>query len=494
VTSLELMREAERQALERDIRHSQMGGGLLRREPSMMENIGGAVADYAVPDRYSEAFNPSLILDRVQLNPNATMQDIPDMSPMLMDMMPQAGIGGVIKRVQGRVGKGVGSLPKRGGKYIGSPYDLKITSHKMPWIMGNFEQMAREGEKAWPWYFRGGGAFNTWYPEWLRKQAIDTVATMSPSSGVDLNSKWGVKGMNQWALGEPIHAGAYPTKPKGMLSPLFEGEAETLFDTVKAQKVPSFSANLQHGAGLPVSPEDMLRSTQDRWMAVAGNFRNAELDNNQYNYLSAITKDVAETLGILPHQAQAGVWTSIKARVEAVRPEIHAKYLKAGKMRKKMVKNEKTGKREPTGPWEITPEHSRKYSDEIFAKAMKADLPDSAFDEAGRSFDYFFNKSAKKYDAHSMDELSPFLNKEGRIQPWDAQGIPHRVSKGRVELLEPSFEGVADPYSLRQNEIAEALIRKLRGESGGSAETIERLGGTAGLERFLSGKPLLSPY
>ena len=93
--SLELMREAERQALERDIRHSQMGGGLLRREPSMMEKIGGAVADYAVPDRYSEAFNPSLILDRVQLNPNATMQDIPDMSPMLMDMMPQAGLAGI---------------------------------------------------------------------------------------------------------------------------------------------------------------------------------------------------------------------------------------------------------------------------------------------------------------------------------------------------------------------------------------------------------------
>ena len=93
-----------------------------------------------------------------------------------------------------------------------------------------------------------------------------------------------------------------------------------------------------------------------------------------------------------------------------------------------------------------------------------------------------------------MDELSPFI-KEGRVTPWDAQGIPHRVSRGKVELLEPSFEGVVDSYSLRQNQIAEALIKRLRGDtSEATGKLIEKLGGTAGLERFLSGKPLLSPY
>ena len=248
----------------------------------------------------------------------------------------------------------------------------------------------------------------------------------------------------------------------------------------------------------------MLRSTQDRWMMKAGNFKGKmskpietqpnKFSQHSYEYLHAITKDVAETLGILPHQAQAGVWTSIKARWEAVAPPIQRKYVKRGMMRKSMKVNEKTGMRERIGPWEIKPEHARQYNDEIFWKAMKVDLPSSAFDEAGRSFDFFFDRIAKKYDAHSMDELSPFI-KEGRVTPWDAQGIPHRVSKGKVELLEPSFEGVVDSSSLRQNQIAEALIKRLRGDtSEATGKLIEKLGGTAGLERFLSGKPLLSPY
>ena len=55
--------EAERQALERDARN--LRGGVLRQDPSLMQRIGGTVADYAVPDRYGkQAFNPSVILQK----------------------------------------------------------------------------------------------------------------------------------------------------------------------------------------------------------------------------------------------------------------------------------------------------------------------------------------------------------------------------------------------------------------------------------------------
>ena len=95
--------------------------------------------------------------------------------------------------------------------------------------------------------------------------------------------------------------------------------------------------------------------------------------------------------------------------------------------------NPKTGQREAIGPHEIKPEFAREYNDEVFNKAMKVELPPSAFDEAGRSFDYFFNKMARKYEGHAMEDLAPFIE-GGRVAPWDAQGIPHRVKRGKVEL------------------------------------------------------------
>ena len=380
---LGVQREADRQAMERDAMN--MRGGVLRQDPGLMQRIGGAVADYAVPDRYSNALNPSVMSPRLQLDPNASMQDMPDMTPMLMDMMPQAGIGGVIKRARGNVGDAVKSLPLRGGKFIGAPHDLKITPQKMPWVVGNFEQMAKEGEKAWPWYTSGGEAFNDWFQPSQRRQAIDTFAAMSPQAPVSLNTKFGTKAMNQYGLGQDVNAGMVPSQARGMLSPLWKGAESDLWNTVKdASKVPSFSVNLRQGAGFPLNEEDMLRSTQDRWMLRAGNFK-GDMSPNTYKYLSAITQDVAGTLGIHPNEAQAGVWTSLKARWESVAPPIQKKYVKKGMMRKSKIVNPKTGQREAIGPYEIKPEHARKYNDEVFNKAMKADIPDDAKRSACRT-------------------------------------------------------------------------------------------------------------
>ena len=51
-----------------------------------------------------------------------------------------------------------------------------------------------------------------------------------------------------------------------------------------------------------------------------------------------------------------------------------------------------------------------------------------------------------------------------------------------------------DPASLKQSEIAEALIRKLRNESGSAGTRLDNLGGTGALERYQEGKTLLAPY
>lgn len=91
---LGIQREADRQALERDVMN--MRGGMLRQDPSLMQRIGSAVADYAVPDRYlpSSVMEPRLDMSKLEAlrGTPVDMADVPNPVPMLMDTMPMAGI------------------------------------------------------------------------------------------------------------------------------------------------------------------------------------------------------------------------------------------------------------------------------------------------------------------------------------------------------------------------------------------------------------------
>jgi hypothetical protein len=73
--------------------------GTVRQEPSLMQGIGGAITDYAVPDRYSDAINPSVMSPKLGSLTGVkedgvpySMADAPDPVPLLMDTMPMAGI------------------------------------------------------------------------------------------------------------------------------------------------------------------------------------------------------------------------------------------------------------------------------------------------------------------------------------------------------------------------------------------------------------------
>lgn len=374
----------------------------------------------------------------------------------------------------------------RGEKvFRGSPQDLLVTKEKMPTQLGKMKSMAEEGEPAWNWYFDGGKSFSDWWHPRNVGFAIDNTALASPMTGVDLNSKYGANLMNQWALGKQPHAGLFPNELRKKAGPLWSGE-KGIWDVGEALKIPSFSTNTRHGAGLPVSKEDMLRSTMDRWMGKSGRITGSSITKNQYEYLQAMTQDVASALNILPNQAQAGIWTSIKARWEAVSPKVHRDYVKnfEYKMRKTEQVDPRTG--EIKESWEIDPEYAREFNDKIFKKALKHDLPDSALDEAGRSFDYFFNKMSKEYPYHDFGTLNKLIDpKTGRIGKWDVHGIPHRVDKkaGKVELLMPELKGRVDPSAQKQMEIAKAVVDK----------DIKKLKELGAYERFIQNKPLFSP-
>ena len=80
--------------------------GTGRQEPSLMQKIGGAITDYAVPDRYlpSSVMEPRLDMSQLEAlrGTPINMADVPDPVPMLMDVMPQAGIAGTFAGIGSR--------------------------------------------------------------------------------------------------------------------------------------------------------------------------------------------------------------------------------------------------------------------------------------------------------------------------------------------------------------------------------------------------------
>ena len=138
--------EAERQALERDAMN--MRGGVLRQEPSMMQKIGGAIADYAVPDRYSSSsvMEPRLNMEQLESlrGTPVNMADVPNPVPMLMDTMPMAGITAFhgsphkfSKFDMGRIGTGEGVQSYGHGLYFAENPKVAM-SYKLP-----FAQLAQ---------------------------------------------------------------------------------------------------------------------------------------------------------------------------------------------------------------------------------------------------------------------------------------------------------------------------------------------------------------
>ena len=458
--------------------------------------LGGAFRYY---DDWKRLLGDDTPIDFDTNKPPPTFDEAVQMAGEIGLPFDSSGIAGtVLKYGKAPLGEALKKHPMRKyrGKKVfrGSPQDLSVTREKMPLQLGKSKAMAEEGEPAWDWYFDGGKSFEDWWHPRNVGFAIDNTAIASPMTGVDLNSKYGTNLMNQWALGKTPHAGLFPNELRERVG-LLRGGDKTIWDVgkrdekglLKSLKVPTFSTNLRHGhGGFPVSKEDELRATMDRWMGKSGRITSDSITRNQFEYLQSMTQDVASLLKILPHQAQAGIWTSMKARWEAVAPKIHRDYVKnfEYKMRKTEQVDPKTGEIKET--WEIDPEYAREFNDKIFKKALKHDLPDSALDEAGRSFDYFFNKMAKEYSYHDFGTVSKLIDpKTGRIGKWDVHGIPHRVDKkaGKVELLMPELSGRVDPSAQKQMEIARAVVDK----------DINKLKKLGAYERFIQNKPLFAP-
>lgn len=184
------------------------------------------------------------------------------------------------------------------------------------------------------------------------------------------------------------------------------------------RKINNFYINLMR----QIDPDLVQGVTSDLWMARAFGF----LDDNvgktkKYDLIESMTNDVASELGWEPHQAQAAIWTAIKARMEApeVKANVRQKAIDQGIARMK-------GK-------------SLEVLDDDAYSSLKID------EAMGQSF-------SEDQISKAVKDFSYFLEENYARMPWEA--IPGR-STGHMAGLSDA------PYQIRNeytSDIAQAML------------------------------------
>ena len=459
---LGIQREADRQAMERDAMN--MRGGMLRQEPGLMQRIGSTVADYAVPDRYL----PSSVMEpRLQLDPNASMQDMPDMTPMLMDMMPQAGIAGMIKKGAIPIARGTFKTDKKGG-IIGSKNIKKSKNYLKPKeaevLLNDVLQFGEHGlrdGRSKDWYMESGGGIANVVPPQSFNFAVDNFAGVSPRNAVNSNTNDGLSMLGQYALGyrKPMpNEFGYMENPIAKFDQLWTGKTDNIFDIYGqgTYKAPHFATNIKHGRilgggdeslmkGLPENYKDLI--TADTIQARAGSdFISGGISGPKFLFHQKLAQLASEKLGVLPHELQAMSWTDLRSRWNAVERQFlneqkalfekskSKSMLKKGK--KKNLKGEEVDALIPKDPW--------KYYNELFDRAKN--LPSGSYEVDPKNFSHFLKERAFQLTDDPLARSSQYIDPQtGRSIIADAVGIPsypvHNGSIVGVGSLLPKSQG-----------------------------------------------------
>ena len=212
------------------------------------------------------------------------------------------------------------------GRYVGAPDWVGSSPSQLAYLRKKLKSLAVEGESGRYWYERssrsvldlvGGDKAEA-------EKVVGLLAIYSQGTEVNLNLGFALEVYFQWKAGLPIDSGRFPTEQtKKAEAWLFRNED---WGGIKTN---NFYADLMEE--IDPSKVDGEHATMDMWMALAFDYGAKVLDQGpKYNFAKRETIRLAEELGWKPHQVQAAIWTSIKARVEQSEKARKAYELKKG--------------------------------------------------------------------------------------------------------------------------------------------------------------------
>lgn len=307
-----------------------------------------------------------------------------------------------------------------------------LSSQRLGVLRKAWRDLAREGGPARFWYQNSSRAILAATRGNLQEADIlaQLLAITSPKTPVDKNLDAAIKLYHQWKTGVPLsdlsgHAlDAFNSAAirilRGEKILFTHEEIEALpYSKRKRVKVSNFYTNLMS----EIRREWKQGSTNDLWMSRAFGLDSDAISDSQYDWITREVRKIASDFGWTVEQAQAAIWSSIKARWEKVEPEFSAKYTKRGDI----VHVTKNGREETKFR---TREVEAKYRREVLAAALKVEGADVG--RAGYSFHDYFVKNVGQ------------LSLETR--PGDKSGVLPGIGKASYAQLLEYHKAILDCF------------------------------------------------
>jgi hypothetical protein len=215
---------------------------------------------------------------------------------------------------------------KASGRYVGAPDWVGGSPQQLAKLRKKLRQLALEGESGRYWYERSSKAVLDLVggDKADAEKFVGLLAIYSQGTEVNINLGFALEAYYQWKAGLPISTGRFPTEQtKKADAWLKEGKD---WGGIKTN---NFYADLMEE--IDPSKFDEGHATMDMWMALAFDYGAKVLDQGpKYGFAKRETARLAQELGWKPHQVQAAIWTSIKARVETTAKERNTRELAEG--------------------------------------------------------------------------------------------------------------------------------------------------------------------
>lgn len=220
--------------------------------------------------------------------------------------------------------------PKRNaktGQYVGAPAGVD-TPEKLLRNRENYYELMEEGLEGRHWYHDTSAAIAQAAPD--PPLAARTFGRTSQGSGVDPNTGWGIKALNQLAVGDEVQSGRFPA-----------GVRKSLESDPYATFGPKLEPYAQH-LTVDWDPTVGDRPVHDIWDGRAWGFVNKDgtpwdqgFSPTQHEFMdheAAIVRQAANDLKLGGYDdwdnlsTQAAAWTGGKIRTGEVKPEDAAKH------------------------------------------------------------------------------------------------------------------------------------------------------------------------
>ena len=267
------------------------------------------------------------------------------------------------------------------GRLYGAPMSV-VTHGDLVKFRNRLHQLAGEGTPGRFWYEESGKAVLD-LAEGDRDMAekiVGLLAIYSPSAPVSGNTTMALK-----AYSEYMDTGKITTVSK--LGKIVADKAQQWMDGTLAEdsvtgiKRGNFYRNLMREIDPGRMGADAQGTTVDMHIARAGGYYKTKISSGvgedssgEYQFMDREIKRLAKELGWEPQQAQAAIWTAIKARVDAVYDAVRDDAVERGWL-KKVVKTNRYGKA-AISYQPATLEGGHNFEKALLDAAMAGALPD----------------------------------------------------------------------------------------------------------------------